>query len=130
MVLLQYVATVLCRPAKSATTAIQLIRTPVPIPIPLAVYGDSIVGPGEECDDGNANNTDACLDTCVDASCGDTFVQSGIEACDDGNNVNGDGCQGNCQLPGCGDGMLDPGEECDDGNLIAVQNRTDIKFLC
>ena len=72
---------------------------------------------GEECDDGNADNTDACLNTCRDAYCGDTFVQAGVETCDDGNTTGGDGCDPTCQLEFvCGDTVVDPGEECDDGN--------------
>ncbi|MEZ4340277.1 MAG: DUF4215 domain-containing protein [Sandaracinaceae bacterium] len=46
--------------------------------------GDGILHPGEECDDGNEDNTDLCLDTCVAASCGDGYVGPG-ETCDDGN---------------------------------------------
>ena len=45
----------------------------------------------EACDDGNQVETDACLNTCVIASCGDGQVQAG-EACDDGNEDDGDGC--------------------------------------
>src|SRR5688500_939342 len=30
----------------------------------------------EECDDNNASNTDDCLNTCKNASCGDTFEQA------------------------------------------------------
>ena len=36
----------------------------------------------EACDDGNGDNTDACLNTCVVASCGDTFVWQGMETCE------------------------------------------------
>ncbi|MCA9656707.1 MAG: DUF4215 domain-containing protein, partial [Myxococcales bacterium] len=41
--------------------------------------GDGVVAAGEECDDGNADNTDACLSTCVLARCGDGVVQAGVE---------------------------------------------------
>lgn len=51
---------------------------------------------GEACDDANDDNTDACLNTCVTASCGDGFVQSGAEECDDGNADGGDGCASDC----------------------------------
>jgi cysteine-rich repeat protein len=61
-----------------------------------ATCGDGAVDPGEACDDGNASNADACLATCVAASCGDGFVQAGVEACDDGNVVGGDGCSASC----------------------------------
>ena len=41
----------------------------------------------EECDDANADNTDACVSECVSARCGDGHIQVGIETCDDGNAV-------------------------------------------
>ncbi len=44
--------------------------------------GDGVVDADEDCDDMNADNTDACLDTCVAASCGDGFVQAGVEDCE------------------------------------------------
>ena len=82
------------------------------------VCGDTNVLPDvEECDDGNLDNNDHCLNTCVLATCGDGFLRAGVEACDDGNTADGDGCQGNCALSTCGDGIVDPGEECDDGNV-------------
>jgi cysteine-rich repeat protein len=58
--------------------------------------GNGIVEPGEQCDDGNLDNTDECLDTCLSASCGDNWVQSG-EQCDDGNTRDGDACDHVCQ---------------------------------
>jgi len=87
------------------------------------VCGNSIIEPGEQCDDGNLNNNDDCLNSCVDASCGDTFVFTGIEQCDDGNVVSGDGCSSVCQIelpsgPVCGNGILEGSEQCDDGNLV------------
>ncbi|NMC69960.1 MAG: hypothetical protein GYA57_07850 [Myxococcales bacterium] len=36
----------------------------------------------EECDDANLDNTDACLDTCRAASCGDGYVWADREECD------------------------------------------------
>ncbi|MCH9002088.1 MAG: DUF4215 domain-containing protein, partial [Planctomycetes bacterium] len=71
---------------------------------------------GEECDDGNASNADACLNSCLAATCGDGFLWIGFETCDDGNNDDGDGCQATCVSAECGDGITDPGEDCDDGN--------------
>jgi hypothetical protein len=41
-----------------------------------------VLDAGEECDDGNADNTDGCLTSCVAASCGDGFVWTGTEDCD------------------------------------------------
>jgi cysteine-rich repeat protein len=56
------------------------------------VCGDGYAGPGEECDDGDDDDTDACVDDCKLATCGDKHVWSGHELCDDGNLVDGDGC--------------------------------------
>jgi cysteine-rich repeat protein len=77
--------------------------------------GDGKVDPGEECDDGNDNNSDMCVEGCLNASCGDGFKGIG-EGCDDGNMVDDDACDNSCTPTGCGDGNVDPGEECDDGN--------------
>lgn len=61
--------------------------------------GDGAISSGEACDDGNSENTDACLNTCVAASCGDGFLQNGVEQCDDGNTVDGDDCNADCTIP-------------------------------
>jgi cysteine-rich repeat protein len=53
----------------------------------------------DECDDGNINNNDACID-CNDAFCGDGFVYEGVEECDDGNLSNSDACQNDCTVGG------------------------------
>jgi cysteine-rich repeat protein len=82
------------------------------------VCGDGVVDPGEACDDGNADDTDACTSACVAAVCGDGIVQAGVEACDDGNQVDDDVCLNSCALAVCGDGFLGPGEACDDGNQV------------
>jgi cysteine-rich repeat protein len=79
--------------------------------------GDGIRQSGEECDDGNTNNTDACTSTCRTPECGDGIEQSG-EECDDGNNINTDACTNTCKDPACGDGFVQSGEICDDGNSI------------
>ena len=71
----------------------------------------------EACDDGNQLQTDACLNDCVAAQCGDGFVQENVEACDDANNAQTDECLNNCSSPTCGDGFVRAGvEACDDGN--------------
>ncbi len=57
----------------------------------------------EQCDDGNVSNTDACLNTCRTATCGDGYVRSGTETCDDGNTYN----------EACGDGAIQSGSYCD-----------------
>ncbi len=78
--------------------------------------GDGVTQAPEECDDGNATDTDACAD-CRVARCGDGITAPG-EGCDDGNRVDGDACSNACTVPVCGDGILRTGEECDDGNAI------------
>ncbi|HEY8376457.1 MAG TPA: DUF4215 domain-containing protein, partial [Nannocystis sp.] len=64
-----------------------------------AMCGDEVVNPaaGEECDDGNADDTDACLSTCKNAFCGDFVVQQGVEECDDGTPGGDDLCN-NCKV--------------------------------
>ncbi|MDC0721039.1 DUF4215 domain-containing protein [Nannocystis bainbridge] len=51
----------------------------------VAECGDGTVNgdAGEECDDQNEVDTDACI-ACKTATCGDGFVQAGAEECDDG----------------------------------------------
>jgi len=73
--------------------------------------GDGIMDSGEECDDGNDDSTDACVN-CFVARCGDG-VLAVAEECDDGNNVGGDGCDRICVVEQCGDDKLDGGEECE-----------------
>lgn len=58
--------------------------------------GDADPGPGEECDDGNADNTDDCTTMCLAATCGDGFVWAGVEDCDDQNNEDNDACHNDC----------------------------------
>ncbi|MBK9265244.1 MAG: DUF4215 domain-containing protein [Polyangiaceae bacterium] len=82
---------------------------------PSFICGDGLPGPEEECDDGNDNDNDACVD-CGFAKCGDGNVWFGVEQCDDGNIVDGDGCSSKCTVTGCGNGIIEPGEQCDDGN--------------
>jgi cysteine-rich repeat protein len=63
-----------------------------------AACGDGFKQPGEECDDGNDVDTDACTSACTEATCGDGFKQPG-EGCDDGNDVDDDACSNSC-VPG------------------------------
>jgi cysteine-rich repeat protein len=60
--------------------------------------GNGILDPGEECDDGNAMNSEGCTALCRNARCGDGLLWSGIEECDDGNTFGGDGCSAVCHL--------------------------------
>ncbi|WP_437617054.1 right-handed parallel beta-helix repeat-containing protein [Sorangium sp. So ce834] len=79
--------------------------------------GDGITSGPEDCDDGNASNEDACLNTCVAATCGDGFTEADVEECDDGNESNEDACLNTCFAATCGDGFTEADvEECDDGN--------------
>ena len=84
--------------------------------------GDGMMNGNEQCDDANGSNTDACLNTCMAATCGDGFVRAGSEQCDDGNQFNTDACTNQCMTATCGDGYVRAGTEaCDDGN----QSNTD-----
>ncbi len=82
-----------------------------------SLCGNGLLDEGEDCDDGNLSEEDACTPSCRLPVCGDGFLGPG-EECDDGNLVDGDTCAFNCRFPGaCGDGEVGRGEECDDGNL-------------
>ncbi len=59
------------------------------------VCGDLKLEAGEDCDDGDATGTGACV-KCKTAICGDGAVYAGHEECDDGNTVAGDGCSSTC----------------------------------
>ena len=86
--------------------------------------GIGIVEAGEDCDDANRFDDDACTNACILARCGDGFVHIGQEDCDDGNRLDADGCLNSCRAATCGDGIAradlefgdDGFEHCDDGN--------------
>ncbi|MBL9024382.1 MAG: hypothetical protein JNL21_19460 [Myxococcales bacterium] len=60
---------------------------------PPSVCGNGVVEAGEDCDDGNLDELDACTTTCKVPGCGDGVLQQSFgEVCDDGNTVAGDGC--------------------------------------
>lgn len=69
--------------------------TPPPPPPP-PTCGNSVVESGEDCDDGNQSQTDACKNNCRFNVCGDGLVYANLEQCDDGNTNNGDGCSAVC----------------------------------
>jgi fibro-slime domain-containing protein len=89
------------------------------------ICGDSVVAPGEQCDNGTAKNLggyNQCTSECrLGPYCGDAKVTD-AEECDNGKN-NDDygstsGCGPDCKLPArCGDGKVQTAydEECDDG---------------
>ena len=102
------------------------------------VCGDSNLEPGEQCDDGNLNDDDGCSATCQLEiyNCGNN-IKEGIERCDGADfgslscndygysNPNQLTCSPDCFsfvatscTATCGDSINEPGEECDDGNLI------------
>ncbi len=92
---------------------------------PPGTCGDGVVGPGEECDDGNTVGGDGCSSACrketPPPNCGNNVVDP-EEECDDGNTTSGDGCSSTCKNeppPNCGNNTLDQGEECDDGNTTS-----------
>jgi cysteine-rich repeat protein len=47
--------------------------------------GNGRIDAGEQCDDGNTVDTDACTAVCQRARCGDGAVEQGVELCDGGN---------------------------------------------
>jgi cysteine-rich repeat protein len=61
--------------------------------------GDLTTNPaaGEECDDGDLDENDACKNDCSLNVCGDGVIRTGVEQCDDGNTTSGDGCSSTCQ---------------------------------
>jgi MYXO-CTERM domain-containing protein len=90
------------------------------VAFPVNCCGDGVIeAPLEDCDDGNADDTDACVAGCTAAACGDGFLWAGMETCDDGNDVDTDDCPTTCVPAACGDGFVqDAVEECDDGNDV------------
>ncbi|MCA9634475.1 MAG: DUF4215 domain-containing protein, partial [Myxococcales bacterium] len=77
------------------------------------VCGDGVVEGDEECDDANQDDTDACLTSCLVATCGDGVVQAGVEDCDDAGESAA--CNDDCTASACGDGKVNQsaGEVCD-----------------
>jgi cysteine-rich repeat protein len=74
----------------------------LPPPPPEPVCGNGIAEEGEECDDGNADDHDACGNDCTlcpatEPGCGNGVVEPG-EECDDGNTNDSDGCSNTCHI--------------------------------
>ena len=87
--------------------------------------GDGTLDSGEECDDGNIVDADACTNACEDNICGDGFLNTTGEECDDGNIVDGDGCSSTCIVQACVDGRQDyalPGSD------LSVNSKCDVEF--
>jgi cysteine-rich repeat protein len=70
---------------------------------------------GEQCDDTNSVDTDACKNDCKLNFCGDGVEGGPNEACDDG--MDSMMCDLDCTIRTCGDGYVNLvfGEECDSG---------------
>ena len=112
---------------------------------PQSLCGNGRIDDGEQCDDGNTVNSDACSNACrSNASCtgnSPACIQgtsakccSSQWTCSIGNNcacycsgttyIRGDGCPDFIRNPceplaaGCGDGVVQSNEQCDDGNQI------------
>ncbi|KKL83812.1 hypothetical protein LCGC14_1970980, partial [marine sediment metagenome] len=69
-----------------------------------ATCGNNLTQAGEQCDDGNLDQTDRCNNACQLTVCGDKIVQnpngqSVKEMCDDGNSIDTDACKNDCTLP-------------------------------
>ncbi len=75
--------------------------------------GDGILNPGEQCDDGNEDNTDDCTMLCQPPTCGDGFINNDEECDDSGESAT---CDVDCSVATCGDGLLNltSGEIIDD----------------
>lgn len=84
--------------------------------------GNGVPEGTEECDDGNSNNEDECIDNCKEADCGDGWVRAGSwEQCDYGNSTWAPICDSNCQLTTyglCGFCDLDP-DDCQPNGCTA-----------
>jgi cysteine-rich repeat protein len=66
---------------------------------------NGVIEAGEQCDDGNGIDTDACTNACMDNICGDGITYNGIEECDDGV-VGTEQCTPACTLTFCGDSAV------------------------
>jgi alpha-tubulin suppressor-like RCC1 family protein len=108
---------------------------------------------GEQCDDGDRLNNDACVGECQNAHCGDGYVWNtgdGNEECDDGAHCDngdectssadcvegeeclkrdGDGCDSNCTPTGCGNGIITGEEKCDLGS-VSDSGCIECKIIC
>jgi len=73
----------------------------------------------EECDDANSSNTDACLNNCVKARCGDNYVRTSVITYDPAVDpvvpfgcVNGDEAECTVAAEGCDDGNSNNNDSC------------------
>ena len=83
--------------------------------------GNGKVEGDEECDDGNQNNDDSCLNGCLKPYCGDGFFRpEDGEECDDGNQNDDDGCNSDCGR----DRVVFVTSETYQGNLSSIVGAT------
>jgi cysteine-rich repeat protein len=66
--------------------------------------GNGVKDPGEQCDDGDGVDGNACENDCTTPRCGNGIKDIG-EQCDDGNSLNSDDCLNDCTFATCGDGF-------------------------
>lgn len=90
------------------------------IPPPNCGDGNPVPAEGEECDDGNDDDCDACSNDCRANTCGNGRVDGAncptpLETCDDFNTSACDGCSPTCQTEACGNGVIDCFEQCELG---------------
>jgi len=92
--------------------------------------GNAVIDPLEECDDGNDDDTDECTSMCASATCGDGFIQAGVETCDD--KAETMTCNADCTAAMCGDKVVNAaaGETCDDGMESPTCNTDCTAALC
>lgn len=114
--------------AKTSSTSMIATKIASSVPTETGITIGSVCGngqpdAGEQCDDGNRIDIDACTNACRIAACGDGVIAV-WEQCDDGNRIDADACSNTCKSPACGDGAVQNGEECDDGNPIGNDSCT------
>jgi len=76
---------------------------------------DGVVNTGEQCDDGNSDNTDSCPNDCQYAVCGDNVIEGG-EQCEPPDSGQ---CLSNCLLRSAGGGG---------GKTFSAASSTSVKF--
>jgi len=89
--------------------------------------GDGIPNGNEECDDQNTNNNDACLNTCMNNTCGDGYINDLEEECDDGD-VLDNGCNSTCGIESGWKCIGQPSSCCQDECILNDLNLSCIDF--
>jgi cysteine-rich repeat protein len=84
-------------PSTTSTSIVVTTSTSTTTTIP-PVCLNGVVEAGEECDDGNQDDTDGCTTACT--TCGNRQITA-PETCDDGNLANEDFCPSDCKVDFC-----------------------------